>query len=658
MRRHVGIVIALLVLGPAALVAVQGPAHALTDTWAAWDPITGTTNNYATTLRQQAPGFPEAAVATDSRGNVQLPSGLTTFLGTGTPPGLKYGTSRGSSYLALRPRADTPTAPSTTTYTFADPTPDTGWAFVLGDVDSDQVEVRATDEDGAAVPAAEIDSWFQGTFNYAGDADLPTWDALSSTLTGNPAAADTNGASGWFEPDVRLTSLTLVFTRRAGFPIYQTWFVSRARPIGGTVDDVSTLGSCSVEQTTLTLVSPFGVELGPPTSPAADGSYSFGEYATQAGYVVRLSVPETCAVVGPAEQTVSNRGNDNDPASRADFDVRQIVPQPISGTVRDGDGNPVAGVELTLTRPGGGTATTTTGPDGTYLFDANPIGTDYSVTVTVPPGYVAGPGGTTIDDIDIDTDPVVDQDFVIVALASVSGQVTGGGGGLGGVQVTLTPVGGGPAITTVTDGDGRYLLDGVPPGDYVASIVAPDGYDGDTSQAVTVAAADVTGVDFALTRPGAIAGTVTDADSGEPVGDVTIEVDGPVGPVLETETDDAGGYLVDGLESGDYEVVVVPPPGTEVVGDGVRDVTITDAGEIRGGQDFQLQAEETGPTEPPTSTESPSATASPTTVPTAVEGGSTSPASGDAALWVALVGTLLLAAGSGLVLATGRHRRH
>ena len=154
MRRHVGIVIALLVLGPAALVAVHGPAHALTDTWAAWDPITGTSNNYATTLRQQAPGFPEAAVATDSRGNVQLPSGLTTFLGTGTPPGLKYGTSRGSSYLALRPRADTPTAPSTTTYTFADPTPDTGWAFVLGDVDSDQVEVRATDEDGTAVPAA------------------------------------------------------------------------------------------------------------------------------------------------------------------------------------------------------------------------------------------------------------------------------------------------------------------------------------------------------------------------------------------------------------------------------------------------------------------------------------------------------------------------
>ena len=113
---------------------------------------------------------------------------------------------------------------------------------------------------------------------------------------------------------------------------------------------------------------------------------------------------------------------------------------------------------------------------------------------------------------------------------------------------------------------------------------------------------------------------------------------------------------MDGLDSGDYEISVVPPPDTEAVGDGVLDVTITDAGELRGGLDFQLQAEEVGPTDSPS--ESPSTSASPTTVPTAVEGGSTSSGPGGAALWVALVGALLLAAGSGLVLATGRHRRH
>ena len=83
-------------------------------------------------------------------------------------------------------------------------------------------------------------------------------------------------------------------------------------------------------------------------SPAANGSYDFGEFATQDGYVVRLDAPATCAVVGAAERTVSNRGNDGDPASRADFAVRAIIPQPISGTVRDAGGAPVPGVQVTL----------------------------------------------------------------------------------------------------------------------------------------------------------------------------------------------------------------------------------------------------------------------------------------------------------------------
>ena len=187
----------------------------------------------------------------------------------------------------LRARADTPTGSSTTTYAFDAPTPDTGWGFALGDIDADQVALSATDATGAAVATAEIDSSFAGTFNYAGRADQPTWSTTTATLAGNAAALDTDGAAGWFEPDIRLTSLTLTFTRRAGFPVYQTWFVSRARPVGGTVEDVSTVGECPPGDATLRLLSPSGTALAT-TTPAADGSYSFGELATQAGYSVRL----------------------------------------------------------------------------------------------------------------------------------------------------------------------------------------------------------------------------------------------------------------------------------------------------------------------------------------------------------------------------------
>ena len=246
-------------------------------------------------------------------------------------------------------------------------------------------------------------------------------------------------------------------------------------------------------------MSPFGDTLAT-TTPAADGSYSFGELATQAGYTVRADVPDGCVVIGPAEQAVSNRGNDNDPASRADFEVRAIVPQPISGTVRDDDGAPVAGVTVTLAGPGG-PATTTTAADGSYLFDNNPIGTGYTVTIAVPAGYTAGPGGTQIGGIAVTNAPVPGQDFTVVDLPAVSGTVTGAGSGLGGVQVVLTPAGGGTPSTTVTTGDGSYEVDGLPPGDYTLEVIPPDGWTAPGPQDITVPTGGLTGQDIALTVP-------------------------------------------------------------------------------------------------------------------------------------------------------------
>lgn len=593
------VIASLLLLGGGAVT----PAAAMTDTWAAWTAPTGTSNAYTATMRQQAPGFPVATMASDSRANVLLPSGASTFLGPSTPPGAKYGSSKDQPYVVLRPKADTPTAPSTTTYTFAHPTPETGWAFVLGDVDADAVQVSATDADGAPVPAARVDTWFQGAFSPGGAADVPTWDPGTSTLTGNAGAIDTDGASGWFEPDLPITSLTFTFTRRAGFPVYQTWFVSRARPIGGTVADVSLAGSCPVASSTVTLLSPYGEELAT-TQPAPDGSYSFGEYATQAGYTVRLDAAADCAVVGPVERTVSNAGNDGDPASRADFEVRAIIPHPISGTVRDDDGNPVAGVEVTLTRPGGGSVTTTTGEDGGYLFDDNPAATGYALTIGVPDGYAPGPAGTTIAGVEVVAAPVTGQDFVIVALPSVSGTVTGGGHPLGGVQVTITPAGGGTPVTAVTDGDGHYVVPGLPAGDHTIVIDAPAGYTGTTTRPVTVGTADVTGQDFALGRPGALGGTVTQDGTGAPRAGVTVTLDGPGGQQVLT-TDAEGGYFVDGLAPGSYTIRVTAPDGSDVVGTAEHTVTITAAGEIRGGQDFVLGAEPVTPTPTPTPSPTP-----------------------------------------------------
>ena len=169
----------------------------------------------------------------------------------------------------------------------------------------------------------------------------------------------------------------------------------------------------------------------------------------------------------------------------------------------------------------------------------------------------------------------------------MSGTVTGGGSGLGGVQVLLKPLSGGPPLTTVTRTDGTYDLAGVPPGDYTLSIVAPAGYSGSTSRALTVAAADLTDQDFALQRPGAVGGQVVHQQDGSPVSGVAIVVDGPGGPRhLTTDTD--GHYFLDGLTAGTYTISVTPPAGSTVTGPGTLTVVITAAGEIRGDQDFRL----------------------------------------------------------------------
>ncbi|MEO9325835.1 carboxypeptidase regulatory-like domain-containing protein [Nocardioides sp. C4-1] len=658
----------------ALVVLTAGAAHALTDRWSDWDPLTGRSNDYATTLRQAAVGFPAVAVASDSRGAVQIASGASTFLGPGTPPGAKYGSSAGRPYLVLRPRADNAGAPSRTTYTFEHPSPQTGWAFVLGDVDADQVQVEATGVDGTPVPAATIDSWFRGTFNHAGGADVPRWQPATATLVGNAAALDTDGASGWFEPTQRLTSLTLVFTRRAGFPVYQTWFVSRARPVTGTVTDVSA-GGCAPTAATVDLVAPWGETIATAT-PDATGRYSLGEVATQDGYVVRVSVPPSCAVVGPAERPVDTRFDDGDPRSVADFSVRAVVPQPVSGTVRDGAGQPVAGVEVSIAGPGG-TVSTTTGPDGTYLVDGNAVGTGYAVSISVPDGYRPGPAGTEIAGIEVDDVPVTGQDFVVLQLAAVSGTVTGGGGGLGGVRVTLTPAGGGTPLAVVTRGDGTYDLTGLAAGDYTLAVDPPDGYTGATSRPVTISDADLVDQDFALGRPGALAGTVSDDDG--PVAGVVVEVDGPGGPVRLT-TDEAGGYYLGDLGAGSYTVTVEAPPGTRVDGAGDLDASVTSAGEVVGGLDFALvdDASSPPPTDEPTdeptdkptgATEEPTGGTDDASGPGTDAGGGASedPATGTAlpstggpsSLWLLLAGAAL-AGGTGLIVHSrrlGRARR-
>lgn len=619
--------------------------------WGDFEPLAGGAGAYTTQMTLAGHPALTADVTTDSRGGQVGPqTGASTWLSADTPVGAKYGSSRDQPYLNLRPKADTAAAPSTTTYTFASPTPSSGWAFVLGDIDADAVRISGVTAAGAAATASDLG--FQGGFNYCAPSvdgkpsctgaedDIPTWDPATLTLTGNADAADTSGSSAWFEPTVPLASLTIQFTRRAGFPVYQTWFASISRDISGTVADQSTGPLGGVD---LTLTDAEGNVVGTTTT-ADDGTYSFPGFIATDGYVVSVT-PPSGKIADVSRQPVDLTTTD---AAGVDFTVRDIVPVAVSGRVEAPDGSPVSGVVVTIPIDGGD-LTAVTGPDGIYRFDRVEPGT-WPIVVTPPDGYTVTtlPGPVTVPE---NSEEPIEATTAVVTpepVVSISGTVTAAGTGVAGITVTAEGPGG--VLTTVTGADGSYTFPGVDPGGYTVGIVVPVGTSpvGPASRPVTVGDDDVTDVDFAVARQGAVSGTVADAE-GTGVAGASLTVDGPIGPVaVATEPD--GTYGVGALPPGEYTITLTVPDGFRAVGPTTRTVTISDAGEVVDGLDFVI---EVVPVTPPPTT--PPASPSPT--PPAAGGGEhgdLATTGGPDATPYVIAASLLLLAGAGLLIARRR----
>jgi len=314
----------------------------------------------------------------------------------------------------------------------------------------------------------------------------------------------------------------------------------------------------------------------------------------------------------------------------------------------DGDGiqDPgeigIAGVTVALKDSSGNTvATTTTGPDGRYLFTNVPPGS-YTVEVTPPAGYTvtSGPeseGANTSRLITVRAGDVVtnvDFGYDNPALWSISdrlwydadrdGLFDAGESGIGGVTVNLLDEDGNIVATVVTSPDGTFTFSGVPNGDYTIQIADNSGqlndYQYTTPDAdagyrdVTVAGADVTGNHFGYAGLGPIGDTIWSDADGDGVQDpgeigiagVTVELyydtngDGIFNAgdtLIATEITDAGGhYQFNDLPSGTFFAVVTPPAGYSQTGDPdasldhMTSVTLTPESPSFLGADFGYQS--------------------------------------------------------------------
>ena len=317
MRRMLGygsVVLAAIVI----TIVVAAPASAAGSAYARWTLAAG-----AGTVAVPVSGFPAGQISTNASGT-SVPGGSSTYLGAQTPFGQVFGSSAGQQYAFIRTAPGN--QPSTTTITFAQPTPPRGWGFALGDVDADKVRISATNADGTAV-TPDVLGW-QSAFNYCKNVpkpsscgadpgtDVPTWDEMTGTLTGH--IDDTSGASGWFSPLASLKSITFTFTAQSGIPVYQVWIAALSRTIGGKLT-----GGCAGQpaggglwlehEDGSPVLGADGQQIS--TKPAANGSYAFPP-VVPGSYQVRL---EPAAGMTTGGENPLNAGTVNGDAGNVDF---------------------------------------------------------------------------------------------------------------------------------------------------------------------------------------------------------------------------------------------------------------------------------------------------------------------------------------------------
>ncbi|WP_193606761.1 carboxypeptidase-like regulatory domain-containing protein [Nocardioides lijunqiniae] len=270
--------------------------------------------------------------------------------------------------------------------------------------------------------------------------------------------------------------------------------------------------------------APGSTTAGPTTSTDADGAYGLtltaGSYRlgyAKAGFeTTRYGGGAGVTLVVDAQGDISVGGEPLEDNLLDDVALTSTTRHPVTGAVTNPGNVPLAGIAVAAhpaSNPDADTDTATTNatgayaldlPSGTYTIDYADPGEDY-----LPTSYDGGPGDAVEITVDASGGLLADgaatgcASLCTVVLAPVpadavypvAGEVLDANDDpISGLQVAVTPVAGGDAVTGTTDAEGGYTVD-VPPGDYRVSFSgsgfpsAPYTGDGGTTPAtVTVGA--------------------------------------------------------------------------------------------------------------------------------------------------------------------------
>jgi protocatechuate 3,4-dioxygenase beta subunit len=238
-----------------------------------------------------------------------------------------------------------------------------------------------------------------------------------------------------------------------------------------------------------------------------------------------------------------------------ELDLDLNLPPPpegtLSGTVTDGSGSAVSGVDVVISDSGTGSTvqTVTTDSSGNYSATLEP--NDYEVTVNAD-GYesfsdltsVTGGQTTTLDITLTESGP---------SPGTLEGTVTDtSGSAVGSIPIGIYAADADPSTSdplqiTNTDSSGNYSVSRAP--DDYKIYIDVDGYNTYT-ETVTINSGETTTADVQLTdetaSPGTVTGTVTD-NHGNALDGLTIEfLDATSGDVVKTVTTDSqGSYSVE-----------------------------------------------------------------------------------------------------------------